>query len=183
VGGFVNLWLETDTGLPVGFEYVGGSMGSGQVTIMGLETNIDMPDELFSFNIPDGAKVIRIADIAPQALSLEQAAGEADFVVLTPNELPTGSTLVDVLELGGTIVQRFTLAAGGSFTVAQGLTDETPELPVEGQTVEVRGVEGTLFEAEDGLQLMLAWTENGLFYYVAGNLTIEQVFALAESLQ
>jgi outer membrane lipoprotein-sorting protein len=183
VGGFVNLWLEADTSLPVGFEYAGGSMGSGVVTIMDLDTNIEIADDLFKFDIPSGTEVIRIAEMAPQSLSLDEAAGTADFTFLTPGETPAGSTLVDVLEVGGTIVQRYTFKDDGAFTVAQGITDETPELPVEGETVEVRGVGGALFEAEDGSQLLLTWTEGGLFYYVAGNLSVEQAFAIAESLQ
>jgi outer membrane lipoprotein-sorting protein len=183
VGGYINLWLQTDSSLPVGFEYSAGSIGSGQVTIVSLETDIDLAADLFIFEIPAGAEVIRIAEMAPQTLSLDEAAETAEFAILTPAETPEGSTLVDVLEVGGTFVQRFTLDDGGSFTVAQGITDETPELPVEGQVVQVRGVSGVLFEAEDGSQLLLAWSEGGLFYYVAGNLTAEQAFAIAESLE
>jgi hypothetical protein len=183
VGGLFNLWLETDTILPVGFEYTGGSMGSGQAVVFDLETNIDLADDLFSFEIPAGIEVIRISEMAPKTLSLDEAAGSAEFAILTPAETPEGSTLVDILEMGGTYVQRFTLTDGGSFTVAQGASDETPELPVEGQVVEVRGVSGMLFEAEDGSQLLLAWPEGGLFYYVAGNVTVDQAIAIAESLQ
>ena len=148
-----------------------------------MKINIDLPEELFSFEIPVGAEVIRISEMAPQTLSLDEATGSAEFAILIPAETPEGSTLVDVLEVGGSYVQRFTLADGGSFTVAQGITDEKPALPVEGQVVEVRGVSGMLFEAEDGSQLLLAWSENDLFFYVAGNLTAEQAFAIAESLE
>jgi outer membrane lipoprotein-sorting protein len=183
VGGFINLWIGADSSLPVGFEYTGGSMGSGVVTVLDMETNIEIDDEFFTFEIPAGAEVIRVSEMTPQTLSLEEASGAVEFAVLTPVDTPAGSTLVDVLEVRGTIFQRFALPDGGSFTIAQGITDQTPELPVEGEEVEVRGGSGILFEAEDGSQLLLAWASDGLFYYVAGNLTVEQVFAIAESLQ
>ena len=89
--------------------------------------------------------------------------------------------------MGGTLVQRFTLPEGGSFTIAQGISgedaDEERTPSTEGQSVEVRGTSGNFFEAEDGGQVMLIWSEGELFYSVAGDLTLDQALAMAESLQ
>jgi len=94
---------------------------------------------------------------------------------------------VDILEVRGAIIQRYTLPEGGSFTISQGIFSETSDEvrtpSTESQSVEVRGTTGQLFEAENGSQVMLTWTEGGLFYSVAGDLTPEQALSMAESLQ
>jgi hypothetical protein len=88
-----------------------------------------------------------------------------------------------VLDVRGTIVQRFTLSAGGSFTVAQGMSDETAQPPTEAQVIEVRGVEGTLYVSEDGDKVLLSWSEGDLFYYIAGDITTDKALTIAESLR
>jgi hypothetical protein len=126
-----------------------------------------------------------VADLeqAHESLSMEDAEAAADFDVLEPAELPAGATLLEVVEVRGAIVQRYNLADGGSFTVAQGMAEAAAPPEIDGAEVEVRGVSGTLFSDEDGSRTLLTWQEDGLTFWVAGNLTAEQAVALAESLQ
>ena len=135
----------------------------------------------------EGAEVVTFADLEPQSLTLDEAGENADFEFLTPTETPPGATLVDILEVRGALVHRYTLPEGGSFTIAQGIFDQTfdqsESQSSESQPVEVRGTTGQLLEAEDGGQVLLAWTEGELFYSVAGDLTFEQALTIAESLQ
>lgn len=123
------------------------------------------------------------ADLSPQSLSLDEAAASTDFVILTPTELPDGATLVDVLEVQGMVVQRFTLPEGGSFTIAQGTSKESIPLPADVEPIEVRGVSGILYVDENGNRVLLTWEESGLVYAVAGDLTLDQALQIAESLQ
>ena len=51
------------------------------------------------------------------------------------------------------------------------------------QPVEVRGVTGSLYAAEDGSQVLLVWAEGEIFYTIAGDLTAEQALTIAESLK
>jgi len=187
VGGFINLWIGQDSGLPLAVAYTGGSMGEFSATVLELKVNTGVDEALFTFEVPAGAEVVTFADLEPQSLTLEEAGESAEFEFLTPAETPPGSTLVDILEVGGTLVQRYTLPEGGSFTIAQGVSgenmDEVRTPSAERQSVEVRGTSGYLFEAEDGGQVMLTWIEAGLFYSVAGELTLDQALAIAESLQ
>ena len=183
VGGFINLWIDENRNVPLAVEYTGGSMGEVSATVLELEINVGVDEALFTFEIPAGAEVIRFADLAPQSLTLAEAGAAAEFEFLTPAETPQGAALVDVLEVRGAIVQRYTLPDGGSFSVAQGLSDQAQHPSTEKQTVEVRGVTGTMFAAEDGNQVLLAWTEGDLFYSVAGDLTADQALMIAESLQ
>ena len=88
-----------------------------------------------------------------------------------------------MLEVSGTIVQRYTLPGGGSFSVIQGSSDQARKPDADKQMVEVRGISGTLYTAEDGNQVILTWIEEDLFFSIAGDLSNDQVLAIAESLQ
>jgi outer membrane lipoprotein-sorting protein len=187
VGGFINLWVGQDNSLPLALAYTGGSLGEFNATVLKVEINAGVDEALFTFEVPAGAEVVTFADLAPQSLTLEEAGKSADFDFLTPTETPPGATLVDILEVRGTLIQRYTLSEGGSFTIAQGISGEnsddirTPS--TESQSVEVRGTTGQLFKAEDGGQVLMTWTESNQFYSVAGDLTPEQALTIAESLQ
>ena len=183
VGGFINLWIDQGRYIPLAIEYTGGSLGEISATVSELELNTGLKDAPpFFFEIPADVEVVNLADLAPKSLSLEEAAAAAEFELLTPSETPDGATLVDILEVRGSIVQRYTLPDGGSFSVAQGVSDEAAHPSTESQAVEVRGVAGKLFVAEDGDQVLLTWTEGGVFYYIAGDLTPDQALVVAESL-
>lgn len=162
-------------------------MGEFSATVLEYEVNAGVDEALFTFEIPTGAEVVTFADLEPQSLTLEEAGESTEFEFLTPAETPPGATLVDIFEVGGTIVQRYTLPEGGSFTIAQGVSgeksDEVRTPSTEMQSVEVRGTTGQLFEAEDGGQVLLIWTEGDLFFSVAGDLLPEDALSIAESLQ
>ena len=183
VGGFVNLWIDQSRNVPLAVEYTGGSLGEVRTTVLELEINSGVDKALFSFEIPSDVEVVPFADLAPESISLEEAASTAEFELLTPSETPQGATLVDILDVRGTIVQRYALPEGGSFTVAQGISDEAPQPPTTEQTVEVRGVNGALYVAEDGSQVLLVWAESELINTIAGDLTAEQALMIAESLK
>ncbi len=183
IGGFIELWIDQERNLPLAAAYSGGSMGTASVTALELDINTGVEDALFTFEMPPDAEIVNLADLEPQSLSLEEAAGAADFALLSPAETPDGATLVDILELRGSIVQRFALPDGGSFTIAQGVVDETARPSTEEKSVQVRGTSGTLFADENGGRVLLVWSEGDLFYSVAGDLSSDQALAIAESLE
>ena len=183
IGGLLKVWIDQNRSVPLAAAYTGGSMGEVRVTALELEINQGVDESLFSFEIPAGAEVIRFADMKPESLTLDEAAASAEFDFLTPETLPEGATLVDVLNVRDTIVQRYTLTDGGSFSIAQGQTDGTPKPSTEAQAVEVRGEAGSLFISEDGGRVLLTWSEGDVFFYVAGDITADQALAIAESLK
>lgn len=187
VGGFINLWIGQDSSMPLAFEFTGSSLGDGSVTIVEYELNTGVDETLFTFEVPEGAEVVTFADLEPQSLTLEEAGETAEFDFLTPSETPPGATLVDIIEVQGSYVQRYTLPEGGSFTIAQGnnldKSSTNESKPDDSQAVEVRGTTGQLFESEDGTKVLLTWAEGQLFYAVSGAITAEQAIVIAESLQ
>jgi len=183
IGGLLNVWIDQDRNIPLAVAYTGGSMGEIRVTTLELEINQVVDESLFTFEMPDGVEVVHFADMKPESLSLDEAAASAEFDFLTPETLPAGATLVDVLNVDDAIVQRYTLTDGGSFSIAQGQTDETPKPSTEEQAVEVRGEVGSLFVSEDGRRVLLTWLEDNVFFYVAGDITADQALSIAESLK
>ena len=183
VGGLLNLWIDKSRSVPLAVAYTGGSMGEVHVTAQELEVNQGVDDSLFSFEIPEGVEVLGFADMKPESLTLDEATASADFEVLTPDVTPEGATLVDVLDVHGAIVQRYALTDGGSFSIAQSQSDDTPKPSTEVQAVEVRGGAGSLFVSDDGGRVLLTWSENGVYFYVAGDITSDQALEIAESLK
>lgn len=183
VGGLLNLWVDQTRSVPLAGSYTGGTIGEVHVTALELEINQGVDEALFTFEIPDGAEVIRFVDMKPESLSLDEAADSVDFAFLTPDVLPDGATLVDVLNIKGMIVQQYTLKDGGSFSVAQGQVEDANKPSTEEQTVEVRGVAGSLFVSEENDKVLLTWSEGEVSFVIAGNLTAEQALDIAESLK
>ncbi len=183
VGGLLNLWIDQNRNVPLAAAYTGGSMGEVRVTALELEINQGVDEALFTFEIPADVEVVGFADMKPESLTLDEAAASVEFEFLTPDVVPDGATLVDVLNVRGAIVQRYTLTDGGSFSIAQGQADETPKPSTEEQAVEVRGEAGSLFVSEDGKRVLLTWSEGDVFFYVAGDITADQALEIAESLK
>lgn len=185
IGGSINLWIGQESSLPLAAAYTGGTMGEVSIRVQEYELIAGLADKLFQFEIPADAEIIKIEDLEPKSLTLEEAGESAEFELLTPAE--TDATLVDIFDVRGIFVQRYTFPEGGSFTIAQGIADDlTDEFspPIgESQPVEVRGTTGQLMEAESGEQVLLTWTEGELFYSVAGDLSPEEALLIAESLQ
>jgi len=183
VGGLVNLWIDKKRSVLLAATYTGGSMGEINMTALELEINAGVDEGLFSFEIPAGVEVVNFSDLEPKSLTLNEAAASADFEFLTPEAPPEGATLVDVLDVRGAIVQRYALPDGGSFSIAQGQSDEAPKPSTEEQAVEVRGAAGSLFVSEDGNRVLLTWSDGGVFFYIAGDITSDQALSIAESLK
>ena len=179
-GGFLRVYVRPEDGAPLSVEYAEGMMGSGSATATLLELNQGVDDSLFTFTIPDGAEIVTLADLKPEELSAEEA---ADLDVLTPAALPDGANYLSTSQMRGAIVQRYVLADGGSFTVAQGPAGAVSERGDEGTAVTVRGVEGTLFASEDGDQALLTWSDGETTFWVGGDLSADEALAVAESLQ
>ncbi|MEJ2748485.1 MAG: hypothetical protein P8183_11350, partial [Anaerolineae bacterium] len=169
VGGLINVWIAAESKAPLAAEYTGGNMGSGHVTATTLEFNQGVDPAVFTFEIPDGAEVVTLADLAAE---MEAKMAEMDTAVpfdpLTPADLPADARLVETTSIRGTAVQRYSLPDGGSFTVAQGPAGF--EYAPEGMesAVTVRGVAGLLYSDTDGGRTLLTWTEGDVSFWIGG---------------
>ena len=184
VGGLINVWIAAESKAPLAAEYTGGNMGSGRVGATTLEFNQGVDPTVFTFDVPEGAEVMTLAELAAE---MEAKMAEMDTAVtfepIMPTDLPPDARLVETTTIRGTAVQRYSLSDGGSFTVAQGPAGF--EYAPEGleAAVTVRGVEGLLVSDEKGGRTLLTWREGEISFWIGGDLSGEQVLAIAESLQ
>jgi outer membrane lipoprotein-sorting protein len=184
VGGLINVWIAAESKAPLAAEYTGGNMGSGRVEATTLEFNEGVDPEVFTFEIPAGAEVVTLEDLAAM---MEEKMAEMETAVtfdsLTPTDLPADARLVETTTVRGTAVQRYNLPDGNSFTVAQGVAGF--EYAPDGleSAVTVRGVEGLLVSDAAGGRTLLTWSEGEMTFWIGGDLTGEQALAIAESLQ
>jgi outer membrane lipoprotein-sorting protein len=177
-GGYLQLYLRPGDNAPLSLAYVGGAMGSGNVTATLLELNQGIDNGRFTFTIPEGAEVIRLADLQPEQLTAEQA----DILALTPTDLPADARFLGATEVRGAIVQSYARTNGG-FSVAQGPATAVPARDADAEIVTVRGVAATLYRDDDGTQSLLTWSEGETTYWVGGSLTPAEAQTIAESLK
>ena len=182
-GGLLDVWLRTDDSAPLGVEFSGAAVGAGKVTASLLELNQGIDDAVFTFDIPEGAEVVPLADLEPPSLSLEEAADVAEFDVLAPAALPAAARLQGVNQVRGAIVQRYRLPDGASFTIAQGESNagRTPD-DANGEAVTVRGLQGMLYQDDGGGRTLLTWSEGETTFWIGGDLTADDALAIANSL-
>jgi outer membrane lipoprotein-sorting protein len=183
-GGLLNIWLRASDNAPLAAEYTGGAVGYAKGTATLLELDGALPEGVFTFDIPEGAEVVNLADIEPpDSLTVEEAAAVADFSVLTPADLPAEARLEDITEVRGAIVQRYRLSDGERFTIAQGAATAADAPGENGEAVVVRGVDGLLFSDDGGQRSLLTWSEGDVTFWIGGDLTADEALAIAESLQ
>jgi outer membrane lipoprotein-sorting protein len=182
------LWVEKERWIALQAHVDGSSFGEGWVRVRSFEFNTGLDDALFQFEIPDGAKVIDVADMEPVHLTLDEAKDAAEFDLLVPAYEPDGVTLIEVFQVGEAFVLRYDHSTT-SFTIVQGdLPHMEFDLQEEGShsgeivDVDVRGQKATLATDGEG-NSFLSWTEDGVSITIAGHISADEIVKVAESLQ
>jgi outer membrane lipoprotein-sorting protein len=181
--GTVTLWVDKQQWivLKATFEAVG--VGQGSMEVRSFELNPGLPDELFTFEVPEGAKVVDVQAQEPVPMSLDEARALAEFPLLVPDYVPEGATLIEVFKVGDSFVLRYDHSPQVAFTVMQG-PDILESLPLgETRELTVRGQNATVISDEVGGNTFLFWTENGVMVTVAGHIPLDQALQVAESLK
>lgn len=182
-GAVGTLWVDSSRWVPLQATFDAGSMGQGRVTAELVELDVDVSAELFTFQVPEDAEVVRLEDRMPQHLTLDEAEAAVEYDLLVPTAGPEAATLIDVVKIGDTIVLRYE-SADGPFAVSQGLDDKEMEPPsTTGESVAVRETTGTLYRNDAGTKVFLTWTEAGRTFTVSGAISAETALQIAESLQ
>lgn len=183
VGGLINVYIRRGDTAPLGAEFVGSAIGSGRIDVSTLELDINVDPSVFTFEAPAGAEIIHFSELEPEQLSAEEAEAAVDFELLTPAAVPAGAELRETTNMRGAIVQRYSFADGRSFTVTQGEGETAVPQEAETQSITLRGVEARLYGDESGTRTLLSWNENGITFWIGGDLTADEAIAIADSLQ
>jgi outer membrane lipoprotein-sorting protein len=181
-GSKATLWVEQERWIVLQAHFIGGMAGEGWMRVRSFELNTGLADDLFLFEIPEGAKVTKAEDKQPKHLTLDEARTQADFTLLVPTYVPEDATLIDVLTVDGAFILHYDHSMT-SFSVIQGPSDGVREAPPGQETeVTVRGQTANLIT--DGLgNNFLTWVEDGVTITIAGRIDQDEILKVAESLQ
>jgi outer membrane lipoprotein-sorting protein len=181
--GKATLWVDQERWIVLQAHFNGEILGEGWMRVRSFEFNTGLGDDLFRFEIPEGAQVTNIEDKRPTPITLDEARAQADFPLLLPSYLPEGVTLVDVLAVDEAFILHYDHSTT-SFTIIQGSINDRMSLPSGSQKTEVsvRGQTATLI-SDEGAGSLLTWTENGVTITIAGHVSQDELLKVAESLQ
>jgi outer membrane lipoprotein-sorting protein len=182
-GGTATLWVDKEQWMILKATYEAGTFGQGSMEVQSFELNPGLSDELFTFQVPEGAKVVDVEAQQPEHLSLDEAKAQAGFPLLVPDYVPEGATLVDVLKTGDSIILYYDHSPQVSFSLIQGAAWTDP-LPIgQSQEVTVRGQAATVITEEAHGNTFLYWTENDGVIVIAGHIGLDEALKVAESLK
>jgi len=181
--GTATLWVDKEQWFVLKATYEAGSLGQGTMEVQSFQLNPGLSDDLFTFDVPEGATVVNVESQQPTPLTLEEAREQANFELLAPSYVPQGATLVEVYKVGGAIILRYDHSPDVAFTVVQGGDPASPPLGGKVEQATVRGQVATVVSDQTGENTFVYWIEDGVFFTVAGHLSLEDALQVAESLE
>lgn len=180
--GTATLWVDKERWIILKATYEAGTFGQAKMEVQSLDLNTGLGDELFTFEVPEGATVIDEEARQPQPLTLDEARAEAAFALKVPDYVPGEATLIEVFRVGDSFVLRYDHSTQVSFTIVQGPELASPP-PLGGSRIIVRGQDATVITDELEGNTFLYWTEDDVTITVAGHISLDEALEVAESLQ
>jgi outer membrane lipoprotein-sorting protein len=181
--GTATLWVDQDQWIVLKAHYEASSFGEGGMEVQSFELNPGLAEDLFRFEVPEGATVIDIEAQRPVPMTLDEARAGAGFPLLVPEYVPENATLIEVFKTGDSFVLRYDHSTQVSFAIVQGPELAGPPPLGQAQDVSVRGQSATVISDEAGGNTFLYWTENGVTVTVAGHINLDEALRVAESLR
>ncbi len=178
-----NVFIDKKSMLPVREQLV--VQGFGKVTVNLPTITLDQPvdSSLFTFIPPAGVQVLPFPKSTTEtgSLSLEQAQLQAGYHLLSIPASQHAYQLQGIDALGAPGNQIFALnymMGNSTFAISEGKS--LANLPISGQTVNVRGTTATL--STSGNSTTLTWTEKGIGIQIAGNMSKDELLTIANLL-
>lgn len=181
--GTATVWVDKEEWFLLKADYVASAFGTGSMEVQSFELNPGLSDDLFHFDVPEGATVVDVESQKPVPMTLDEARAEANFPLLVPDYVPDGATLIDVFRVQDSYVLRYDHSPKVSFAIVQGPEMAGPPPMGLSEDATVRGHEATLFFDEPGGNTLLYWTEDGITITVAGHIPQSDALQVAESLK
>jgi len=180
------VYVDKSTQLPVRLNLDIAGFGTVLLDLPTFEINQTLPDSLFTFTPPPGAKVLPLRQATPTgttgSLTLVQAQQQAGYHLLSiPGNQPD-YVLQGVNALGAPGNQIYVLnymKGNLAFTISEGKSLANLPDP-SGQQVHLRNTIGTISSANG--TPTLTWTENGIGLHITGQMSQDQLVSLAQLL-
>ncbi len=201
LGGSATVWIDAQYWEVLGMESKIKNQGSFSFHYRSIEYNPTLPDSLFTFTPPPGAKAMTEENGGPQfkTMTLAEARKAVDFPILVPTKLPDGiklqtvevttmkimngqKTMTNVIlmysaGLKGLSINESRLPKGASVDV---MKDMPPG--VKAEKVKVHGQDAVLINTGMG-NIMLSWTEKDVQIIVNSQMDKKTLLQIAESMQ
>ena len=178
-----NVFIDKKSMLPVKEQLE--VQGFGKITVNLPTFILDQPVDsgLFTFVPPAGVQVLPFPKTTTETgtLSLEQAQLQAGYHLLSIPAAQHAYKLQGIDALGAPGNQIFALnyvTSNNTFAISEGKS--LANLPISGQTVNVRGTQATLSTSSNSTTL--TWTEKGVGIQIAGNLSKDEILTIAKLL-
>jgi outer membrane lipoprotein-sorting protein len=181
--GTATLWVDKEEWIILRATYEASTLGEGSVEVQSFELNSGLPNDLFRFEVPEGAEVVDVEAQQPTFMTLDEAKAQAGFPLLVPDYVPEAATLIQVYEMEGTIVLGYDHSPAVSFTIMQGPRQINPMPSGEEREITIRGQNAILITDEDLGFTFLHWTEDDIVITLAGRISLDEALDVAESLK
>lgn len=189
--GLATIWVDKEQWFILKATYEADVFGQGSMVVESFELNPGLADDLFSFQVPEGAEVVTVEPQEIVPLTLEEAQAQAEFPLLVPDYTPGGATLVEVFRTNGSFILRYDHSPEVSFAIVQGnelselapLETQVAEMTAQVKDVTVRNLPGKAIIEETGGNTVLYWTENDVAITVVGHISLDEALQVAESLK
>jgi outer membrane lipoprotein-sorting protein len=179
-----HVYIDKTSSLPVQVKLTIQGFGQVALDVPTLVLNQPLDNSLFTFVPPPGVQVLpfpKTGTTKTGSITLAEAERQAGYHLLS---IPTSHTeyqLRGVDALGAPGNQIFTLnyvKSNSSFAISEGKS--LANLPGSGQQISLRGTTATLSSV--GSTMTLTWTEKGVGIQIAGNLSKNEIVAIANLL-
>lgn len=183
------LWIDQETYYPLKQESttsVGVEM-SMTVEFESVDFDPGLDDDLFTFDPPEDADVYDASDFTHEQFDdVDQADALAPFDVPEP-DVPEGYTLetvmVDENMQGWAVTQRYVDESGAFLTVSVTEADTGAIFEPDGETAEVDGADAVVREVPETGTTTIQWEADGFTYSVSGELAVDDLVDVGESLE
>ena len=196
--GNIKVWVDEETWMPLKYDMYDTD---GNVIISAelrdLKVNSGISDEVFEFEIPEGAEVstIDMNEFAlPEDITLEEAKEKADFHILLPSYVPDGYELDHVslfdnseFASGNQVLQRITLVyidGDSKLHINEVFYESGFPGPTEfsvSENVDVNGSPGDFVEIYGNN--MLRWDVDDIEFMISASLDKDKIVKVAESMK
>ncbi|AKB86116.1 outer membrane lipoprotein-sorting protein [Methanococcoides methylutens] len=195
--GNLKIWVDEETWMPLKYDmYDNEGNVIVSVEVRDLQVNTGVSDDVFEFEIPEGAEVSTLdmnEFVLPEEMTLEEAQENADFDILIPAYVPEGYEFDHALVFDNSgfatdnqVMQRVTLVyinADSNLFIEEVFYEPGSPGQAEfrvSESVDVNGSPGKLAELFG--DYLLQWEVDDIDLTISGPLDSDEILEVAESM-
>ncbi|WP_096438342.1 DUF4367 domain-containing protein [Alteribacter populi] len=184
--GSYEVWVDEETYMPLKMKMEGEEFSS-EMEYTHIEYNIDIDEEIFEFDIPEGAELQSMDDLMPESLSIDELQEVTAFDVPEFTKLPDGYEFqgANYLEEMDSAMIEYIDSEGNYLMLS--ISSESTDFSLEGEeseSLEIGEHEGTYMSMHQ--MQFITWSDGDLHYELssfAEDMTKEELVEVAKGLK